>query len=65
VNDLFVHVLLFTLVSGVIVLLGSFHSEAEDAPAYRGYPRRLFVFLFGSALLAAVMLACEHTFAAL
>jgi peptidoglycan/LPS O-acetylase OafA/YrhL len=64
-NDVLVHALLFALVSAVIVLLGSFHSEAEDGRAYRGYPRRLMVFLFGSAVLAGVMLVCEHTFASL
>ena len=42
-KDIGVHLALFALVSAVIVLLGSFHSEAEDGPAYRGYPRRLAV----------------------
>ena len=53
-NDLVVHVLLFVLVSAAIVLLGSFHAEAEDRRALRGYPRRLLVFLFGSAVLAGM-----------
>ncbi len=64
-SDLLVHALLFVLVSSVIVLLGSLHAEADDRRAYRSYSRRLLVFLFGSAVLVAIMLVCEHTFAAL
>lgn len=64
-SDLALHVFLYALVSAVIVLLGSFYAEAEDGPALRGFPRRYAVFLFGSAVLAVVMLVCEHTFAAL
>ena len=63
-KDLPVHLLLFFLASGVIVLLGSFYAEADDAKALRGFPRRLAVFLFGCAVLVGVMLLCEATFAA-
>jgi len=63
VKDLSVHVLLFLVVSSVIVLMSSFYAEAEDGKALAGFPRRLVVFLFGCAVLVAIMLVCEHTFA--
>jgi hypothetical protein len=65
VKDLPIHLVLFVLVSSVIVLMGSFYSEAEDGKALRSFPRRLAVFLFGCAVLVGIMLICEHTFAAL
>ena len=63
--DLAVHLLLFLVASAVIVLMGSFYSEADDAKALRAFPRRLAVFLAGCGVLVAVLLVCEHTFAAL
>lgn len=64
-SEFMVHILLFLLVSFAIVLMGVFYSEADDARALRILPRRLGVFMLGCALLAVVMLVCEHTFAAL
>jgi hypothetical protein len=64
VSDLLIHLLLFGVVSFAIVLMGSFFSETDDARALRSLPRRLAVFLFGCAVLAGIMLAVEHTFAA-
>lgn len=64
-NDLGVHLLLFLVASAVIVLMGAFYSEAADGKAFRAFPRRLLVFLAGCAVLVAVVLVCEHTFAAL
>lgn len=64
-NDLGVHIALFLAISVAIVTLGSFYSEPDDAKALRGLPRRLLTFVIGCAILAAIVLVCEHTFAAL
>lgn len=60
-----VHVLLFLVVSLAICLLSALFAEPEDGPALRGLPRRVAVFALGCALLAAVLLALEHTFASI
>ena len=59
-----IHILLFVVLSGAIVVMGTFYSEPEDGPAFRAMPRRLAVFLVSCAAVAAVMLVCEHLFAA-
>ena len=64
-NDLGVHFALFLAISVAIVTLGAFYSEPDDAKALRSVPRRLAVFAIGCAVLAGIVLACEHTFAAL
>lgn len=58
-----IHVLLLVVVSAAVVLMGAFHAERDDTVALRGLPRRLGVFLFSCAVVAAVMLACERLFA--
>jgi hypothetical protein len=65
VSDLLVHLVLFVGISIAIVTLGAFYSEPDDAKALRSLPRRLAAFVIGCAVLAAVMLICEHTFASL
>jgi hypothetical protein len=65
VNDLWIHVALFLAISVAIVVLGAFYAEADDAKALRSLPRRLLNFAVGCAIVAAVMLICEHTFASI
>ena len=64
-SDLPVHLLLFLAISIAIVTLGAFYGEPDDARALRSVPRRLLVFVVGCAILAGVVLVCEHTFASL
>lgn len=64
-SDLLVHLGLFVVIAVAIVTLGAFYSEPDDAKALRGLARRLAAFVIGCAILAAVMLVCEHTFASL
>lgn len=64
-NDIGVHLLLFAAVALAIVTLGVFYSEAEDGAARGVWPRRMLAFAVGCGVLVAVMLVCEHTFAAL
>jgi hypothetical protein len=63
VNDLWVHAALFLVLSAVIVLMGTFYAEPDDARALRSYPRRLVYFLAGCGALAGLMLLAEHTVA--
>jgi hypothetical protein len=63
VIDPAVHILLFVVISAAIVLMSAFFSESEDVRALKGMPRRLAVFVVGCAVLTALMLVCEHTFA--
>lgn len=64
-NDIVIHALLFLVIALAIVTLGVFYSEADDAAARAAWPKRMLTFLVGCAVLVAVMLVCEHTFAAL
>ena len=64
-NDLVQHIALFLGASLPIVALGAFFAEPDDARAFASLPKRLLTFVVGCAILAAVMLICEHTFAAL
>ncbi len=64
-TDAFVHLILFLAISLGIVTMGVFYSEADDAAARAVWPKRMFTFLVGCAVLVVVMLVCEHTFAAL
>ena len=63
--DLAVHLLLFGVIALAIVTLGAFFAEPDDAKALKSVPRRLLTFVVGCAILVAIMLVCEHTFAAL
>jgi len=62
-NDLGFHLLLFTVSGAVIVAVSALFSEPSDARALRLIPRRLLWFFIGCAIVAAVMLVLEHTFA--
>lgn len=62
-NDLVVHLVLFTVLSAVIVLMSAFFSETDDAKALRSFPKRLIVFFVGCGILTGVLLLCEHTLA--
>lgn len=64
-NDLVLHLVLFLGASVPIVVLGAFFAEPDDARAFASLPRRFGTFVAGCAILAAVILICEHTFAAL
>lgn len=63
-HDLGFHALLFFVSTIVIVAVSCMFSEPEDAAALRLFPRRLARFLIGSAIVLGVMLALEHTLAA-
>ena len=58
------HLALFLMLAIPIVVLGAFYGELDDRAALAAIPKRLGVFVFSCALLTAVMLFCEHTFAA-
>lgn len=62
-NDLFQHMVLFFILSAVIVLMGTFYSEADDSKALRAYPKRLGTFFVGCGVLTGVILVLEHTVA--
>lgn len=62
-NDVGTHLVLFAIVSFVIVTIGAFYAERDDAAAFRSLPRRYAMFVLGCAVLTAVMLVCEHTLA--
>lgn len=63
-NDLMFHLVLFLFAGSIIVLMASMFNAPSDAEAFRGLPRRLLYFVAGCAAVAAVMLALEHTLAA-
>jgi peptidoglycan/LPS O-acetylase OafA/YrhL len=60
--SLVIHCLLFLAITAPIVVLSAFHADAEDAPAFRSIPKRAWHFVFGCAVLAGVLIACEHLF---
>jgi hypothetical protein len=62
-NDLFVHILLFSIVGLAIVSLGSFFGDTADRPALGSIPRRLVMFFAGCAFVALILLVLEHTVA--
>jgi hypothetical protein len=62
-NDLGVHLLLFTIIALSIVTCGAFFGEPDDGRALRSVPRRFLYFFGGCTLLALVVLVIEHTFA--
>ena len=62
-KDLGVHLLLFAFVSFAIAVVGAMFTETNDAKALRRVPSRFVVFALGCAVLTAIMLICEHTFA--
>ena len=64
-NDIVVHLLLFTLVSAAIVMMSAFFSEQEDRRALASFPKRVLVFVLGCSVLAALLLAVESTFASI
>jgi hypothetical protein len=64
VNDLGLHLLLFAIVGIAIVAMGSFFGDVDDGPALSNIPRRLLVFFGGCGVVALVLLAIEHTVAA-
>lgn len=61
--SLLAHIGFFLVLSFVIVVLSSFYSEAEDAPALRSVPRRFAVFVGACAGVAVIMLVLETMFA--
>ena len=61
--DLAQHLGFFVVLAAAIVLLGTFYGEPDDAAAFRALPRRYAVFLASCAVVAVVMLVCEHLFA--
>jgi hypothetical protein len=63
VNDLAVHLALFSFTGLAIVTLGSFFGDVDDRPAVANIPRRLLVFFCGCGLVAAVLVVLEHTLA--
>jgi hypothetical protein len=63
--SLAIHLGLFAVVALAIVVMSAFYAEAQDRSALRSLPKRLLAFSLGCALLAGVILVCEHTFARL
>ncbi len=63
-HDLGFHALLFVVSTTVVVAVSCMFSEPEDAAALRLFPRRFARFLLGSGIVLGVMLALEHTLAA-
>ncbi len=63
-KDLPIHILLFLISGAIVVAIGALFAEPEDDAALALLPRRLLGFFLGSAIVVAVMLICEHTFAA-
>jgi len=64
-SDLGVHLGLLALISLAIVTLGAFFSHREDGEAMKDIPKRFAIFLFGCAVVAAIMFVIEHTGASL
>ena len=64
-NDLPFHLLLFFVAGTVIVVISAMFSEADDREALKLLPRRLLYYFTGCALVAVVMLVCEHTLASI
>ena len=64
-KDLPIHIALFFAIAIPIVTLGAFYAEADDGRALRSLPRRMLMFVIGCSIVVAVMLICEHTFAAI
>jgi hypothetical protein len=62
-KDLPIHLLLFAIVGAAIVACSLVFSEPEDAKALKSLPKRLLWFFGGCAILAAILLVLEHTFA--
>ena len=60
---LFIHILLFLLLSFPIVVMAAFYAEPEDGPALRLLPKRYAVFVGACASVALVMLVLEYFFA--
>lgn len=62
-NDIGFHIFLFLGVGFVIVTIGAFFAERDDAAALRGLPKRFAYFVVGCSVVAGVMLLIEHTLA--
>jgi len=62
-DDLGIHLLLFVVTTVVVVAVSCMFSEEQDAAALRVFPRRFLKFMFGSAVVLAIMLVLEHTLA--
>jgi hypothetical protein len=62
-NDLPTHLVLFAAIALAITGVGALYAERDDAKALASLPRRFVVFFVGCALVAAIMLLLEHTFA--
>jgi hypothetical protein len=62
-NDIGIHLLLFTLIAAAIVTCGAFFGETDDGKALRSVPRRILWFFGGCAVLVAIVLLIEHTVA--
>jgi hypothetical protein len=54
-GELLRHLLLFAVISAAIVLLGTFHAEAEDRRAFAALPRRALTFVVGCGILALLV----------
>jgi hypothetical protein len=56
-GELLRHLVLFAVISFAIVLLGTFHAEAEDRRAFAALPRRALTFVVGCGILALLVVA--------
>lgn len=64
-NDILFHIVLFLVAGTVIVIISCMFTEADDGAAMRSFPRRWITFFGGCALVTAIMLIAEHTFASI
>lgn len=56
-GDLLRHLVLFAVIAFAIVLLGTFHAEADDRRAFATLPKRALTFLVGCGILALLVVA--------
>ena len=54
-GELLWHLVLFAAVAFAIVLLGTFHAEADDQRAFAAVARRSLTFLVGCGILALLV----------
>ena len=64
-NDLGFHLGLFLFIGLAIVFASAIYADNDDGAAFKSLPRRFAYFVIGCGVLTAVMLVCEHMFAAL
>ena len=57
------HIGFFLVLAFAIVLMSAFYAEADDAAAWKSFPKRLAVFVASCAGITLAMLVCQWLFA--